>query len=272
MEPELQQAVGHHRHVPAAWRGDVNRPATRTGAGVTVAVVDSGLLQRRRRHDAHQDDARLHGRRREPDAVSALDGFGHGTHVAGLIGSSQAEVKGVAPDVNYVSLRVLDSPGPGLHEPRHHRHPVGGGQQGHLRHRHHQPLARPPDLRAGRHRPAGAGRRSGRARRHRRRGLGRQRRRQPDDRPVGYGGHHLAGQRAVGHHRRRRRDLRHDARAPTTWSPTTARAGRPGTTATPSPTWSRPGIACWPASTTSQNLYSELPDLAGRRTTAAQLL
>ena len=44
-----------------------------------------------------------------PPAISPLDGYGHGTHVAGLIGGDKAEAKGVAPGVSYVSLRVLDN-------------------------------------------------------------------------------------------------------------------------------------------------------------------
>jgi serine protease AprX len=43
-----------------------------------------------------------------------VDGYGHGTHVASLIGSNQPDIKGVAPGVSFVSLRVLDSTGSGL--------------------------------------------------------------------------------------------------------------------------------------------------------------
>ena len=48
-----------------------------------------------------------------PKNVKAADPYGHGTHVAGLIGDDSDEVKGIAPGVRYVSLRVLDQNGAG---------------------------------------------------------------------------------------------------------------------------------------------------------------
>ena len=48
-----------------------------------------------------------------PANVLPVDGYGHGTHVAGLIGGNKVEVEGVAPGVKYVSLRVLDGTGSG---------------------------------------------------------------------------------------------------------------------------------------------------------------
>ena len=84
-----------------------------TGAGVTVAVIDSGLLQTdggpnriTTTRDFTTGDA-------SPDAIAPVDGYGHGTHVGGLIGSSDSDVRGVAPGVSYVSLRVLDNQGVG---------------------------------------------------------------------------------------------------------------------------------------------------------------
>lgn len=49
-----------------------------------------------------------------PKAGPPEDGYGHGTHVAGIVGVDQAEVKGVAPGVSYVSLKVLSDLGVGL--------------------------------------------------------------------------------------------------------------------------------------------------------------
>ena len=87
---------------------------TRTGAGVTVAVIDSGMLldgglatRLKTTRDFTTGNA-------NPPATSPVDGYGHGTHVAGLIGSDRAEIKGVAPGVSYVSLRVLDNYGVGM--------------------------------------------------------------------------------------------------------------------------------------------------------------
>ncbi len=42
-----------------------------------------------------------------------MDDNGHGTHVAGIIGSSDATYSGIAPNVNLIALKVLDSSGSG---------------------------------------------------------------------------------------------------------------------------------------------------------------
>ena len=86
---------------------------TRTGAGVTVAVIDSGLLQDGGGTTRIKTTRDFTTGSANPPAVSASDGYGHGTHVAGLIGGDKVEVKGVAPGVSYVSLKVLNSLGVG---------------------------------------------------------------------------------------------------------------------------------------------------------------
>ncbi len=42
-----------------------------------------------------------------------MDDNGHGTHVAGIIGSSDANYSGIAPQVNLIALKVLDAGGAG---------------------------------------------------------------------------------------------------------------------------------------------------------------
>ena len=49
------------------------------------------------------------------------DQLGHGTHIAGLIGSRSAEASGVAPGARLVSLKVLGADGVGADERRHPR-------------------------------------------------------------------------------------------------------------------------------------------------------
>ena len=87
---------------------------TYTGSGITVAVIDSGIFQ------TADFDKRIVTTRdfttglTAPAAITALDPYGHGTHVAGMIGSSKNEFKGIAPAVKLVSLRALESDGSGL--------------------------------------------------------------------------------------------------------------------------------------------------------------
>jgi serine protease AprX len=88
---------------------------TMTGAtGVSVAIIDSGI--------APNDDfgGRITGFydfTRGGIPTTPYDDYGHGTHVAGLIGSSgklsNYEHQGIAPDVHLIGLKVLDSTGAG---------------------------------------------------------------------------------------------------------------------------------------------------------------
>ena len=89
------------------------------GAGVTIAVVDSGVA-------LHPDIQTLTAvvdiiGQSNPQAVSpegSVDPYGHGTHVAGIMvgnGShSGGRIAGVAPEASLVSVRVLDDLGRGM--------------------------------------------------------------------------------------------------------------------------------------------------------------
>src|ERR1700751_4739297 len=113
MDDLTNEATG----VSTAWNSGFN------GAGVGVAVIDSGI------NDSHPD---LHN----PDGTSRAvyhqdvtgtttpntsggqyDLYGHGTHVAGIIGGngslSGGRYQGVAPGVTLVDLRALDANGVG---------------------------------------------------------------------------------------------------------------------------------------------------------------
>lgn len=86
-----------------------------TGSNVTVAVIDSGIasgLDFESRIVAQY--LFLKGRQY---LSMPYDDYGHGTHVAGLIGSSGVtsnnKYAGVAPGVKLLSLKVLDSKGTG---------------------------------------------------------------------------------------------------------------------------------------------------------------
>jgi len=78
------------------------------GTGVGVAVVDSGIesgVDFENRISAFYDFTQGDIRVTQPN-----DGFGHGTHVAGLIGSRYV---GVASSVRLIGLKVLDAQGRG---------------------------------------------------------------------------------------------------------------------------------------------------------------
>ncbi|HEV2285047.1 MAG TPA: S8 family peptidase [Steroidobacteraceae bacterium] len=106
-----------------------------TGAGVTVAVVDSGLWSQHgpdqsapgettSRVLAQYDVLAANGVSAAAALVSANgatanDLYGHGTHVSSIIASSgvatTGNFQGVAPGVNLVAVRVLDANGTGTY-------------------------------------------------------------------------------------------------------------------------------------------------------------
>ncbi|HKY50954.1 MAG TPA: S8 family serine peptidase [Candidatus Limnocylindria bacterium] len=84
-----------------------------TGAGVVVAVMDSGI-------GAHPDlpDGKVVARANFAGTAGVgLDPAGHGTHLAGIIAAKGTTFRGVAPDARLVDIRVLDQNGHGtLHD------------------------------------------------------------------------------------------------------------------------------------------------------------
>ncbi|GLZ81940.1 hypothetical protein Afil01_67470 [Actinorhabdospora filicis] len=92
---------------PEAWA------AGYTGAGVTVAVLDTGV-------DATHPDlaGKIAAEQNFTADPTAADGNGHGTHVASTIAgsgsASNGRYKGVAPDAKLISGKVLGADGNGL--------------------------------------------------------------------------------------------------------------------------------------------------------------
>jgi serine protease AprX len=113
---ENRQAFGQDLLSSTAVQADVlARQYGYTGAGVTVAFIDSGLTQY-----AHPDiqDSRVLGFVDFVNRIPRLrsDENGHGTHVTGVVagtGSLEAKYAGIAPGVSIVSLKVLDQDGKG---------------------------------------------------------------------------------------------------------------------------------------------------------------
>ncbi|GAB1508808.1 S8 family serine peptidase [Actinophytocola sp. KF-1] len=88
---------------PEAWA------AGHTGAGATVAVLDTGI------DVTHPDlaDAVTQGRN-FTDSDTEDDRFGHGTHVASIITGAGDRYQGVAPDAKLLNGKVLDDFGGGM--------------------------------------------------------------------------------------------------------------------------------------------------------------
>ena len=83
--------------------------ATSTGAGIKVAIVDTGVDLN------HQDLAVVNGYNALDGTSNCQDDNGHGTHVAGTVAAldNAIDVRGVAPGVSLYCVKVLNSQGQG---------------------------------------------------------------------------------------------------------------------------------------------------------------
>lgn len=110
-------------YAPTVWQGNpgllglLGTPGY-TGAGVVVAVLDSGIAP----HTALGNRVIAHVNLVSTEPGVTGDPFGHGTHVAGIIGGNTIAATGVttqytggsAPNVSLVDVRVLNANGSGL--------------------------------------------------------------------------------------------------------------------------------------------------------------
>ena len=94
------------------WRAAIGLdklPASSNGNGVTVAVLDTGITA-----NADFGSRVVYHASFAPD-TDLFDHFGHGTHMAGIIGGdgtlSSGQYKGVAPRANLVSIKVAEPDG-----------------------------------------------------------------------------------------------------------------------------------------------------------------
>ena len=92
------------------------------GAGVTVAVIDSGISNRPDLRNPVTGQSRVVYNESFVPGTNASDQYGHGRHVAGILAgngtqsgglSNPAKIYGVAPSVKLVNLKVLDVNGRG---------------------------------------------------------------------------------------------------------------------------------------------------------------
>jgi serine protease AprX len=93
------------------------------GTGIGVAVIDSGIPSHPDLNDAYGNSRVVYSQSFVAGDSTTADQYGHGTHVAGLVGGTGANsgrangypatFAGMAPNVNLINLRVLDQNGSG---------------------------------------------------------------------------------------------------------------------------------------------------------------
>ena len=119
----LVTSYNHSIQSPDVWSGH-GAVAQATGAGVGVAVIDTGIAGDLRdfRTSPTNGTSRVIGSAVvNPDALGAGDGYGHGTHVAGIVAGDsnnrsssdplRGRYSGVAPDANLISIKAADEDG-----------------------------------------------------------------------------------------------------------------------------------------------------------------
>ncbi|MEU6807814.1 S8 family serine peptidase [Streptomyces sp. NPDC046831] len=101
-KPRHVEALDFSRpHIQA----DVLPPGT-TGAGISVAVVDTGV------DDTHPALAGIVGPQQDMTGSAVKrDDRGHGTHCAGVVASQNATYRGIAPGATIVDIRIMDDKG-----------------------------------------------------------------------------------------------------------------------------------------------------------------
>ena len=83
------------------------------GSGYTVAVIDTGIDYNNPALGGGWGNRVIAGWDFVNNDADPMDDNGHGTHVAGIIGSTDATYSGIAPNVKFVALKVLGADGSG---------------------------------------------------------------------------------------------------------------------------------------------------------------
>ena len=90
------------------------------GTAIGIAVIDSGISDHADLRDGNKTRRVVYSQ--SFNGSTTTDAFGHGTHVAGILagngtmstgGTFTTTVRGVAPKVNLINLKVLDGTGAG---------------------------------------------------------------------------------------------------------------------------------------------------------------
>jgi subtilisin family serine protease len=85
------------------------------GNGYSVAVIDTGIDYNNPDLGGGWGNRVIGGWNFVNNTSNPMDDNGHGTNVAGIIGSTNATYSGVAPGVDFVALKVLDKTGSGTY-------------------------------------------------------------------------------------------------------------------------------------------------------------
>jgi serine protease AprX len=122
----FDRPIGEHNYLTSLTVGGlaVQRTLGLTGAGIGVAVIDSGITTWHDDLTNRSTTLYPYGNQRVAAFVDYVNGRptpydddGHGTHVAGTIAGngydSNGQKAGIAPDASLVSLKVLDANGHG---------------------------------------------------------------------------------------------------------------------------------------------------------------
>jgi subtilisin family serine protease len=83
------------------------------GAGYSVAIIDTGIDYNHPALGGGWGNRVIAGWDFVNNDADPMDDHGHGTHVAGIVGSSNATYSGVASGVNLIALKVLGADGAG---------------------------------------------------------------------------------------------------------------------------------------------------------------
>jgi serine protease AprX len=97
-------------------------PYAYNGAGIGVAIIDSGVNAVDDLRTSYGASRVVYQQSFVPGDATTADAYGHGTHVAGILAGNGSDstgdrfyytIRGIAPSVHIVSLRVLDQNGAG---------------------------------------------------------------------------------------------------------------------------------------------------------------
>jgi serine protease AprX len=122
VSPDRPNRVAFDDEIPAVMADIARQQYALDGTGVGVAVIDSGVYNHDDLQTADNTASRIvYSESFVAADPSTNDAYGHGTHVAGIIGGNGQDSSsgywhtytGLAPNVNIINLRVLDTNGAG---------------------------------------------------------------------------------------------------------------------------------------------------------------